>query len=239
MPTTIRARRPSLRRRLACSCPRLRHEPEELAPCGDGLATRKASQRRSTPWPNRFRSSSAALPTSRVEPDRHGRAGILEAERSRADATSGSASASTPWAASSTHRPVRRLHSPYAATFPPLHRLHARLVRLAAMAELPPGVRLDHDSIAWVRRSHHETDRAGRRLRAIPIMTHLPPGDANETAAAWPAHPPRRPGPTALILTLPRKLRSSPARPRKARDGVAKGGYVLPRTLPATLPGRT
>ncbi|MGA8520211.1 MAG: transketolase C-terminal domain-containing protein, partial [Pseudonocardiaceae bacterium] len=60
-------------------------------------------------------------------------------------------------------------------------------------------------------------------LRAIPGLSVVRPGDANETAAAWKAVLERPEGPSGLALSrqnLPTLEGTSP-------EGVARGGYVL------------
>jgi transketolase len=52
------------------------------------------------------------------------------------------------------------------------------------------------------------------------------PGDPNEAAAAWRVAVERRGGPVALALTR-QKLPTLPGTDVLARDGVARGGYVL------------
>jgi len=63
-------------------------------------------------------------------------------------------------------------------------------------------------------------------LRAIPHLTVIRPGDANETAAAWACAVDVCEGPTALALSR-QKLPTLAGTAEKAREGVAKGGYVL------------
>jgi transketolase len=63
-------------------------------------------------------------------------------------------------------------------------------------------------------------------LRAIPNLWFVRPGDANETAAAWTLAVERRGGPVALALTR-QKLPTLEGTSTLARQGVARGGYVL------------
>lgn len=62
-------------------------------------------------------------------------------------------------------------------------------------------------------------------LRAIPNLSVVRPGDANETAYAWATILERRSstGPVGLALTR----QGVPILEGTSRDGVAKGGYVL------------
>jgi transketolase len=67
-------------------------------------------------------------------------------------------------------------------------------------------------------------------LRAIPNLWFIRPGDANEAAAAWAVAIERGgqspSGPIGLSLTR-QKLPVLAGTAEKARDGVARGGYVL------------
>ncbi|MFD1654761.1 transketolase-like TK C-terminal-containing protein, partial [Pseudonocardia alaniniphila] len=60
-------------------------------------------------------------------------------------------------------------------------------------------------------------------LRAIPGLSFVRPGDANETAHAWRATLERAEGPTGLALTR----QNLPVLEGTSYDGVARGGYVL------------
>ncbi|MDT8445168.1 MAG: transketolase C-terminal domain-containing protein, partial [Desulfuromonadales bacterium] len=84
-----------------------------------------------------------------------------------------------------------------------------------------------HDSIALGEDGPtHQPVEQLAALRAIPNLTVIRPGDANETVEAWKAAISNRQGPTALILTrqglptLDRKLLG-------AAEGLHQGGYVL------------
>ena len=61
---------------------------------------------------------------------------------------------------------------------------------------------------------------------AIPNLWFVRPGDANETSAAWAMAIERRDGPVALALTR-QKLPVVAGTAEKAREGVARGAYVL------------
>jgi transketolase len=63
-------------------------------------------------------------------------------------------------------------------------------------------------------------------FRAMPNMTLIRPADANETAAAWEVALKHEGGPVALSLTR-QKLPILPEAAEKAREGVARGAYVL------------
>ncbi|MEO8570239.1 MAG: transketolase C-terminal domain-containing protein, partial [Chloroflexota bacterium] len=63
-------------------------------------------------------------------------------------------------------------------------------------------------------------------LRAIPNLWFVRPGDANETSAAWALAAERTDGPIALALTR-QKVPTLAGTGRLAREGVARGGYIL------------
>jgi transketolase len=63
-------------------------------------------------------------------------------------------------------------------------------------------------------------------LRASPTLWFVRPGDANETSAAWRLAVERGDGPVALALTR-QKLPTLVGTDTLAREGVARGGYVL------------
>jgi len=102
-------------------------------------------------------------------------------------------------------------------------------MRLAAMMGLGTIYVLTHDSIGLGEDGPtHQPIEQLPNLRAVPNLTVIRPGDANETAEAWKAAIANRRGPTALILSrqaLPTLDRSmfAPA------DGLQRGGYVLAR----------
>jgi transketolase len=102
-------------------------------------------------------------------------------------------------------------------------------MRLAAMMGLGTIYVLTHDSIGLGEDGPtHQPIEQLPNLRAVPNLTVIRPGDANETAEAWQAAIANRRGPTALILSrqaLPTLDRSllGPAK------GLQRGGYVLAR----------
>src|SRR5204863_5475890 len=63
-------------------------------------------------------------------------------------------------------------------------------------------------------------------LRAMPNLSFVRPGDANETSAAWAFAVARTDGPVALALTR-QKVPGLPGTAEKASEGIARGGYVL------------
>jgi transketolase len=102
-------------------------------------------------------------------------------------------------------------------------------MRLAAMMGLQTIYVLTHDSIGLGEDGPtHQPVEQLPNLRAVPNLTVIRPGDANETVEAWKAAIANRQGPTALILTrqgLPTLDRSVFA----AASGLHQGGYVLAR----------
>ena len=100
-------------------------------------------------------------------------------------------------------------------------------MRLAAMMGLRIIYVLTHDSIGLGEDGPtHQPVEQLPNLRAVPNLTVIRPGDANETVEAWKAAIANSHGPTALILTrqgLPTLDRSEFA----PAAGLHKGGYVL------------
>jgi transketolase len=100
-------------------------------------------------------------------------------------------------------------------------------VRVAALAELPVGYILTHDSIGVGEDGPtHQPVETVSGLRVIPNVDVIRPADPEETAAAYAASIDRKDGPTALILTRQnvRTLSEIPVSLR--REGTLKGGYV-------------
>jgi transketolase len=116
---------------------------------------------------------------------------------------------------------------PYAATFLTFSDYMRGSVRLAALQKLRIAYVWTHDSIGVGEDGPtHQPIEHCAALRAIPNMTVIRPGDANETAAAWAAAVSVSTGPTALILSR-QNLPILQGTPEKAREGVTRGGYVL------------
>jgi transketolase len=119
------------------------------------------------------------------------------------------------------HRGVR----PLVATFFCFSDYMRPAVRLAALNELPVLFVWTHDSIGLGEDGPtHQAVEHLMSLRAIPHLTIIRPGDANETAAAWRAAMAHRDGPVGLVLTrqkLPVLDRSG------ARGDLSRGAYVL------------
>ena len=120
---------------------------------------------------------------------------------------------------------------PYAGTFLTFSDYMRGSVRLAALSGLHVVYVWTHDSVGLGEDGPtHQPVEHYAALRAIPNLWFVRPGDANEAAAAW-AVAIRRglddpSGPVALSLTR-QKLPTLAGTAEKARDGVARGGYVL------------
>lgn len=100
-------------------------------------------------------------------------------------------------------------------------------IRMSALMQQPVVYVFTHDSIGVGEDGPtHQPVEHVTSLRAIPQLTVLRPGDANETAAAWRCAISSEGAPTALILTR-QKLPILPGTKERAMEGVAKGAYVL------------
>jgi transketolase len=116
---------------------------------------------------------------------------------------------------------------PYDATFLTFSDYMRGAVRLSALAGLHVIDVWTHDSVGLGEDGPtHQPVEHYAALRAIPNLWFVRPGDANETAAAWAMAVERRGGPVALALTR-QKLPTLPGTDQHAREGVARGGYVL------------
>jgi transketolase len=100
-------------------------------------------------------------------------------------------------------------------------------VRLSALAGLHVIHVWTHDSVGLGEDGPtHQPVEHYAALRAIPNLWFVRPGDANETSAAWALAVSRGDGPVALALTR-QKLPTLDGTAEQARDGVARGGYIL------------
>ncbi len=116
---------------------------------------------------------------------------------------------------------------PYCATFLTFSDYMRGSVRLASLSGLHVVYVWTHDSVGLGEDGPtHQPVEHYAALRAIPNLWFIRPGDANETAAAWALAVERGDGPVALALTR-QKLPTLPETDRLAREGVARGGYVL------------
>jgi transketolase len=104
-------------------------------------------------------------------------------------------------------------------------------IRLAAMMKLHVIYVFTHDSIALGQDgSTYQPVEQLAGLRAVPGLTVIRPGDANETAVAWRVALEALDYPVALILTrqnVPTLDRTQCA----AADGLRRGAYVLADAL--------
>jgi transketolase len=116
---------------------------------------------------------------------------------------------------------------PYGATFLIFSDYMRPPIRLAALMGLHVVHVFTHDSIALGEDGPtHQPVEQLAGLRAIPNLTVIRPGDANETAIAWRVALETRDRPVALVLSrqnLPTLDRSRYA----SADGLRRGAYVL------------
>jgi transketolase len=116
---------------------------------------------------------------------------------------------------------------PYASTFLIFSDYMRPAIRLAALMSLHVVYVFTHDSIALGEDGPtHQPVEHLAALRAIPNLTVIRPGDANETAVAWRVALETRDRPVALVLTrqaVPTLDRSRYA----SADGLRRGAYVL------------
>src|SRR6187401_2391336 len=116
---------------------------------------------------------------------------------------------------------------PYCATFLTFSDYMRGSVRLASLSGLHVIYVWTHDSVGLGEDGPtHQPVEHYAALRAIPNLWFMRPGDANETAAAWAHAAERTDGPVALALTR-QKLPTLAGTDTLAREGVARGGYVL------------
>ena len=100
-------------------------------------------------------------------------------------------------------------------------------VRLSALMKQPVIYVLTHDSIAVGEDGPtHEPIEQLASIRAMPDLTVIRPADGNETSAAWAVALRNTERPVALVLSR-QNLPTLPGTAEKAREGVAKGAYVL------------
>jgi transketolase len=116
---------------------------------------------------------------------------------------------------------------PFGATFLIFSDYMRPPIRLAAMMKLHVIYVFTHDSIALGQDgSTHQPVEQLAGLRAVPGLTVIRPGDANETAVAWRVALEAGDHPVALVLTrqnVPTLDRSQFG----AADGLHKGAYIL------------
>ncbi|MGF2944574.1 transketolase family protein, partial [Mycobacterium sp. Lab-001] len=121
------------------------------------------------------------------------------------------------------------LHGPtraYGGTFLQFSDYMRPAVRLASLMDIDPIYVWTHDSIGLGEDGPtHQPIEHLAALRAIPRLSVVRPGDANETAYAWRTILARGngSGPVGLILTR----QGVPVLEGTSAEGVARGGYVL------------
>jgi len=115
---------------------------------------------------------------------------------------------------------------PYGATFFVFTDYMRPAIRLAALMKVPSIFVLTHDSIGLGEDGPtHQPIEHLASLRAMPNVTILRPGDANETSHAWKVALENENGPTLLVLTrqnLPTLERTNSNR----AELVDKGAYI-------------
>ncbi|HKK24893.1 MAG TPA: transketolase [Gracilimonas sp.] len=115
---------------------------------------------------------------------------------------------------------------PYGATFFVFTDYMRPAIRLAALMKVPSIFVLTHDSIGLGEDGPtHQPIEHLASLRAMPNVTILRPGDANETSHSWKAALENENGPTLLVLTR----QNLPTLERTNSNGaelVAKGAYI-------------
>jgi transketolase len=118
------------------------------------------------------------------------------------------------------HGPTR----PYGGTFLIFSDYMRGAVRLASVMQSPVTYVWTHDSIGLGEDGPtHQPIEQMAALRAIPGLSMVRPGDANETAGAWKAILERTSGPCGLALTR----QNIPVLEGTSHEGVAKGGYIV------------
>jgi transketolase len=113
---------------------------------------------------------------------------------------------------------------PYGSTFLQFADYMRGSVRLSALTALPVVWVYTHDSVGLGEDGPtHQPVEHLAALRAIPGLTVIRPGDANETAAAWRAILEDLDGPAVLVLSR----QDLPVLADASDEGVARGAYVL------------
>jgi transketolase len=103
-------------------------------------------------------------------------------------------------------------------------------IRLAALMEIHVVFVFTHDSIGVGEDgpTHQPVEHIGS-LRAMPNLTVIRPGDANEAVEAWRAAMTHRHGPVMLVLSR-QKMPTFDRDVMAPAAGLARGGYVLTET---------
>lgn len=115
---------------------------------------------------------------------------------------------------------------PFGATFFVFTDYMRPAIRLAALMKVPSIFVLTHDSIGLGEDGPtHQPVEHLASLRAMPNVTILRPGDANETSHAWKAALENQTGPTLLVLTR-QNLPTLPRNESNKAELVQKGAYI-------------
>jgi transketolase len=123
---------------------------------------------------------------------------------------------------------------PFAATFFTFSDYMRPSVRLASLSELPVIFVWTHDSIGMGEDGPtHQPVEQLMSLRAIPGLTIIRPGDANEAVEAWRVAMKHREGPVGLVLSRQKLPVFDRARLGAASE-LAKGAYVLAESSKGT-----
>lgn len=110
-------------------------------------------------------------------------------------------------------------------------------VRMSAIQGLPVIYVLTHDSVAVGEDGPtHEPIEQLASVRCMPNVQVIRPADGNETSAAWIQALETKNKPTILVLSR-QNLPVLPNSKEMAKDGVAKGGYVISKAESNTPDG--
>jgi transketolase len=116
---------------------------------------------------------------------------------------------------------------PFVATFFQFSDYMRPSIRLAALSELPVLFVWTHDSVGMGEDGPtHQPVEHLMALRAVPGLTIIRPGDANEAVEAWRAAMEHREGPVGLVLSR-QKMPVLDRTKFGAARGLARGAYVL------------
>jgi len=122
---------------------------------------------------------------------------------------------------------------PYGGTFLVFSDYMRPPIRMAAIMGIRPIYVFTHDSIGLGEDGPtHQPVEQFAALRAIPNITFIRPGDANETVAAWKVAIEHTSGPVALALTRQKVPIVDRAKYASA-DNLSKGAYILAENSPA------
>jgi len=125
---------------------------------------------------------------------------------------------------------------PYGGTFMVFSDYMRGAIRIAALTGLRVVYVFTHDSIGLGEDGPtHQPIEHLAALRAMPNLTVIRPGDANETSQAWRAALLNTTGPTALALTRQNLPTYDRATGLGAAEGLLKGGYVFYEEAPNGL----